>query len=111
MYNLIGYSDAYSKKQGSLWQCYRNEPGLDNNNNIIGFPANSNNSVSFKFKQQITGETGNCGTKDVEIMVPLKYLSHFWRTFEMPLINCEISLNLKWYWLLVLQQFKYQNLK
>ena len=49
-----------------------------------------------KFKQQIRGQTGNGGTKDVETMVPLKYLSNFWRTLEMPLINCEISLQLKW---------------
>ena len=48
----------------------------------------------FKFKHQITGKTGNGGTKDVEMMVPLKYLSDSWRTIEMPLINCEISLQL-----------------
>ena len=42
------------------------------------------------------GQTGNDGTKNVEIMVSLKYLSNFWRTLEMPLINCEISLELKW---------------
>ena len=52
--------------------------------------------IVFKFKQQIKGHTGNSGTKDVEIMVPLKYLSNFWRTLEMPLINCEISLQLIW---------------
>ena len=50
----------------------------------------------FKFKQQITGQTGNSGTKDVQIMVPLKYLNNSWRTIEMPLINCKISLQLKW---------------
>ena len=84
------------KTSGSLWQYYRDELTLDNNNNIIDFPANNNNSASFKFKQQIIGQTGNGGAKDVEIMVPLKYLSNFWRTPEMPLINCEISLQLKW---------------
>ena len=55
-----------------------------------------NNSASFKFKQEITGQTGNSGTKYVEIMVPLKHLSNFWRALEMPLINCEISIYLKW---------------
>ena len=50
MYNLIEYSDVYSKISGSLWQYYRDEPTLDNNNNIIDFPANNNNSISFKFK-------------------------------------------------------------
>ena len=45
--------------------------------NIIYFNANDNNSNSFKVKQQIIGETGNSSTKDVEIMIPLKYLSDF----------------------------------
>ena len=48
------------------------------------------------FKVKITGRTGNNGTKDVEIMVPLKYLSIFWRTLQMPLINCEVNLILIW---------------
>ena len=96
MYNLIEYSDASSKTSESLWPYYRGEPALDTNGDVTDFPANSNRSTSFKFKQQITGQTGNGGTKDVEIMVPLKYLSSFWRTLEMPLINCEISLQLKW---------------
>ena len=77
----------------SLWQYYRDESALDNNGSITDFPAN-NNSISFKFKQQITGQ--NSGTRDVEIMVPLKYLSNFLRTLEMPLIDCEISLQLIW---------------
>ena len=49
-----------------------------------------------KFKQKITGKLGNNGTKAVKIMVPFKYLSNFWRTFEMPLINCETNLILTW---------------
>ena len=49
----------------------------------------------FKFKQK-TGVTDDDGTKEVEIMVPLKYLSNFWRTIKMPLINCEINLILAW---------------
>ena len=50
LYNLIEYSDCYSKTLGSLWQCYTDEPALDNNNNVIDFLANNNNSISFKFK-------------------------------------------------------------
>ena len=46
----------------------------------------------FKFKQKITGKTVDGVAKDVEIMVPLKYLSNFYRNLEMPLINCEINL-------------------
>ena len=55
MYNLIEHSDAYSKTSRSLWQYYRDEPALDNNNKIIDFSANDDNSISFKFKLQITG--------------------------------------------------------
>ena len=73
MYNLIECSVAYSKTSGGLWQYYIDELALDNNNNIPDFLANSNNSTSFKFKEQITGQTGNGGTKDVEIIVSLKY--------------------------------------
>ena len=91
MYNSIEYSDAYSNTSGSLWQYYRDEPALDNNNNIIDFSANNNNSISFNFKQQITEQIGNGSTKDVEIVVPLKYLSNFWRTLEMPSNNCKIN--------------------
>ena len=82
MYNLIEYSDNYSKTSGSLWQYYKDDP----NDNIA-------DSESFKSKVKITGKTPDDGnTKDVEIIVPLKYLSNFWRTLEMPLINCNISL-------------------
>ena len=65
----------------------------------IDFPANNNTSISFKFKQQIAGQTGKGSTKDVEVMVPLKYLSNFWRTLERTLINCEFSLQFfsRWY--------------
>ena len=81
MYNLVEYSDVYLKTSGILWHYYRNERVLDHNN--IDFPAN-NNSIPFRFKQQITGETGNGCTKDMEIMVPLRYLSNVWRKHEMP---------------------------
>ena len=48
----------------------------------------------MKFKQKITGQTDKNGRKNVEIMVPLNYLSNFWRAPDMPLIVCEISLKL-----------------
>ena len=95
MYNLIEYSDNYAKTTGSLWQYCRDIPARDNNNLIEGFTAASLTD-SFNFKAKITGRTGNGGTKDVEIIVPLKYLSNFWRTLEMPLINCEVNLILTW---------------
>ena len=65
-YNLIEYRDSYLNTSGSLWQYYRDEPVLNANGEVIDFPANNNNSVSFKFKQQITGQTGNGATKDVK---------------------------------------------
>ena len=58
MYYLIEHSGAYSKTSWSLWQCYRYEPALDNNDNTVDFNDDNNNSASFKFKQKITGETG-----------------------------------------------------
>ena len=95
MYNLIEYSGNYSKTSGSLWQYTKDIPAVNNNNAIIDF-TNNNLTDSFDFKVKLTGQNGNNGTKSVEIMVPLKYLSNFWRTLEMPLINCEINLILTW---------------
>ena len=83
---LIEYSDNYSKTPGNLWQYYIDDP----NDNII-------QSESFKSKIKITGKNPAAGnTKDVKIIVPLKYLSNFWRTPEMLLINCEVNLILIW---------------
>ena len=95
MYNLIEYSDNYAKTTGSNGQYCKDIPARDINNLIEGFTA-ANLTGSFNFKAKITGRTGNGGTKDVEIIVPLKYLSNFWRTLEMPLINCEVNLILTW---------------
>ena len=86
MYDLIKYSDNYSKTSGSIWQNYRDEP----NNNLTDFAL-------FKSKMKITGDTPADGNiKDAEIIVPFKYFSNFWRTLEMPLINCEVNLILTW---------------
>ena len=113
MYNLIQYSKNYSKTTGSLWNYYRDELSDDINDNIN---PNKNviNSKSFYYKTSITGsiynvdaritkEEGNIvnnpaydanksGKKEVEIAVPLKYLSNFGRILDMLLINCEVSL-------------------
>ena len=95
LYNLIEYSDNYVKTTGSLWQYCKDIPARDNDNEIVVFRAN-NTTDSFNLKVKITDQTGDDGTKDVEIMVPLKYLSNFWRTLEMHLINCEVNLILTW---------------
>ena len=76
MHNLIEYSDNYSKRSGSLWQHYYYD--------------------SFNFKAKITGQTDDDGKMNAEIMVPLKYLSNFCRTLEMPLINSDVNLILTW---------------
>ena len=86
MYNLIEYSDNYAKTTGSLWQYFRDEP----DNNMA-------DAESFKSKINIKGKTpDDDNEKDAEIMVPLKYLSNFWRTLEIHLINCEVNLILTW---------------
>ena len=95
-YNLIGHSDNYSKTSGSLWHYYRDEPYLNANGAIANFTVDNNNSPSFKIKTRIAGRTGNDGTKNVKISMPLKYLSNFWRTLEMLLFNCEINVVLTW---------------
>ena len=96
MYNLIEYSDNYSKTTGSIWQYCKEIPAVDNAGNIVNFNG-VNATDSFKFKTKITGQTdGNGRIDNVEIMVPLKCISNFWRTLEMPLINCEVELILTW---------------
>ena len=96
MYNLIEYSNYYSKTSGILWHYYRDEPLLNANGVIADFLVYNNSSASFKFKTKIAVRIGDDGTKNVKVRVPLKYLSNFWRTLEMPLINCGINLILTW---------------
>ena len=95
MYNLIEYSDNYSDTSGSLWQFKRDE--IINNADV----TNDNNAPSFKYKANLIGNTvadgANRKKENVKIAVPLKYLSNFWRSLEMPLINCKVELSLKWY--------------
>ena len=96
MYNLIEYSDNYSKTSGSLWQYCKEISAVNDAGNIFDF-INTNTTDSFKFETQITGQTNNNGRIDnVEIMVPLKYLSNFGGTLEMPLNICEVAIILTW---------------
>ena len=91
MYNLIEYSDNYPDTSGSLWQFKRDEIEGDDDLTVNAQHI-PNNSSSFKYKSSfITNRNG------VKIAVPLKYLSNFWRSLEMPLINCKVELSLKWY--------------
>ena len=117
MYNLFGYSKNYSKTSGSLWNYYRDKLADETNDN-----NNSNKNVidskTFKHKTNITGGTydvareitdvdGNPannpdyvadkrGTKEVAIAVLLKYLGNIWNSLNIPLVNCEVSLALRW---------------
>ena len=94
LYNLLEYSEIYWKTTGSLWNYYRDESS----------DRLSSNFESFKYKTSFTGNTYNVGAgeagydaekvgkNETEIVVPLKHLSDFWVTLNIPLINCEVEL-------------------
>ena len=108
MYNLLEYNKNYKKTTGSLWNYYRDEP-----TNLLSF-----NSESFKYKNNIPGNTYNVdltiigdgatpipnpnydenkfGKNEIEVVIPLKHLSNFWRSLNIPLINSEGELILSW---------------
>ena len=92
MYNLTEYSDNYSDTSGSLWHFKRDE--ITNNADL----TDGDNAPSFKHKASLLGDTGKIMEEKMvfKIAVPLKYLSNFWRSLEMPSINCKVELSLKW---------------
>ena len=107
MYNLLEYSKNYRKTLGSFYNYYRDElsDDVDNANHDNIKVVNSN---AFKYKNNVIGNTYNIlntaanyvaakeGTQEIELAIPLKCLGNFWRALNMPLISCEISLELKW---------------
>ena len=95
MYNLLGCSKNYRKTIGLLYNYYRDELSDDADDNQFNNiqVANSN---TFKYKNKIIDNINNQGTKDIELAIPLKYLGNFWRALNIPLISCEVSLELKW---------------
>ena len=99
--NCAPFSDCISEINNSqldneLWQYCKDIPAVNNNGDIVDFNG-PNATDSFNFETKITGQTDDDGEiKNVEIMVPLKYLSNIWKTLEIPLINCEVSLILTW---------------
>ena len=99
MYNLLEYSKNYEKTSGSLFNYYRDEPSeitVGAGNNAINISIR--NSKSFDYKVKIVGTlANNVLEKEVAIAIPLKYLGNFWRSLDIPLINCEITLILSWY--------------
>ena len=99
MYNLIEYSDNYADSSGSLYQFKRDESPMNN----AGNPNNValDNSTSFKYKASLLGKATDTdgddrSLKNTKMVVPLKYLSNFFRSLEIPLINCKIHLELNW---------------
>ena len=107
MYNLLEYSKNYRRTIGSLYNYYRDELSDDaDDNNFDNIKVI--NSNTFKYKNKITGNIYNVnagaqgydvnknGTQKVELAIPLKYLGNFWRALNIPLISCEVSLELKW---------------
>ena len=97
MYNLIEYNNIYSDTSGNWWQFKRDELPVKNAGNLVDVSAA--NSLSFKcktsfFKPLTAADNGVF--KYLKIAVPLKYLSKFWRSLEMPLIDCKIRLELDW---------------
>ena len=98
MYNLLEYSKNYKKTTGSLWNYYRDE----------SMDPLSSDSESFKYKTSITGNTCNVGAAEAadyankvgknaaEVVIPLKDLSNFWKSLNIPLIICKVELILGW---------------
>ena len=90
MYNLLEYSKNYSKTSGRFWNYYRDEPNSGANNNIN---YSIKESKSFDYKTCFAGKLEGRNTeKEVEIVAPLKHVSNFWKTLDMPLLNCEKNL-------------------
>ena len=97
IYNLLEYSDNYSMTLGSLGNCYRDKVNNDaNENNTAGnygtHKIETTTRKYFECKTKIIGGTlANTNRLDAEVLVPLKYLSNFFRFLNLPLINCEMG--------------------
>ena len=95
MYNLIEYSDNYQDSSATLYEYKRDEPPEDD----AVADLTADNLSSFKYKINLLGNpvvANNVAKRNVNVAVPLKYLTNFFRSLEMPLINCKIKLNLTW---------------
>ena len=99
MYNLIEYSDNYQDLSATLYQYKRDEPPEDDA--VADLTADNSDSLKYKMKllgnvTEVAGDAAGVRRLNVKVVVPLKYLSNFFRSLEMPLINCKIKLNLTW---------------
>ena len=99
VYNLIEHPDNYQDSSATLYQYKRDEPAEDNA--AADLTANNSDSLKYKIKllgnvTEVAGDAAGLRRLNVKVIVPLKYLSNFFRSLEMPLINCKIKLNLTW---------------
>ena len=117
MYNLLEHSKSYRKTIRLLYNYYRDELTNDQNNNFANI--NVINSSPFQYKNKLLNNTYNVnstrvpagggnripnpnyianlsGTLNLILAIPLKYLGNFWRALNIPLISCEVYLELKW---------------
>ena len=97
MYNLIEYSNNYADSSGSIYQFKRDEAPINDAENPLNVALD--NSTSFKYKVNLLGKATDADgndrlLKNTKIVVPLKYLSNFFRSLKMSLINCKIHLEL-----------------
>ena len=98
MYNLLEYSKNYRKTIGSLWNYYKDEPNSSTDDDNITHSILNPESIDYKVNFMENGLTNNNLTKnDVKVVVPLKHLSNFWKSLNVPLINCEVELILTWF--------------
>ena len=100
MYNLLEYNQSHTMTSGSLWNYYRDE--------IDDVDDNVSDGKSFKYETKVGGKTRERPERppwppqppvpalNAEVTIPLKYLSKFWRFIDLPLMNCEIELDLSW---------------
>ena len=90
MYNLLEYFDNYQNSTGSLYQFKRDEPPDDN-------ADVANNTSSLVYISKLMNGTGDNNVNNVKLVLPLKYVGSFFRSLEMPLVNCKIDLELTWH--------------
>ena len=99
IYNLIEYSDNYQDSSATLYQYKRDEtPEADA---VADLTANNSDSLKYKIKllgnvTEVAGDAAGARRLNVKVVVPLKYISNFFRSLEMPLINCKIESDLTW---------------
>ena len=100
IYNLLQYSDSYSMASGSLWNYYRDAINDDpNENNAADNRINNDKTISkpFEYKIKLIESTpNNNNILDTEVVVPLKHLSKFLKSPDLPLIKYEIETDLSW---------------